>query len=76
MKKLGGAVAMLVILLGMFAFAQTRLEKGGGDVTGPYEVVAGWPQNWCGTRLCYRIDSGNLGRIPGSRDRLLSWLPS
>src|SRR5919106_6535844 len=23
-------------------------EKGGGDETGPYNVVAGWPQNYCG----------------------------
>ncbi|OFW13465.1 MAG: hypothetical protein A3H29_17130 [Acidobacteria bacterium RIFCSPLOWO2_02_FULL_67_21] len=29
-------------------FAQMRQDKGGGDITGPYELVAGWPQNWCG----------------------------
>ena len=28
--------------------AQQTQNKGGGDETGPYDVVAGWPQNYCG----------------------------
>jgi hypothetical protein len=49
MKRLSGAaVAALVVTLGIAGIAQTQ-EKGGGDVTGSYELVAGWPQNWCGT---------------------------
>jgi hypothetical protein len=28
--------------------AAVLAQKGGGDETGPYEVVAGWPQNYCG----------------------------
>jgi peptidylamidoglycolate lyase len=40
------AVALAFVLM---AGAVSRLqEKGGGDETGPYEVVAGWPQNYCG----------------------------
>ena len=40
------AALALVVTAGMMA--QTPQEKGGGDVTGPYDLVAGWPQNWCG----------------------------
>ncbi len=29
-------------------WSQAAPEKGGGDETGPYHLVAGWPQNYCG----------------------------
>ena len=32
-------------LVSAVAFAQ---EKGGDGITGPYDVVAGWPQDVCG----------------------------
>jgi hypothetical protein len=48
MKRISAAAAAFAVLLGIGGYAQNRQEKGGGDVTGPYEVVAGWPQNWCG----------------------------
>jgi hypothetical protein len=41
------AVATLALLT-VSGLAQAPQEKGGGDETGPYEVVAGWPQNYCG----------------------------
>ena len=44
-KSLGAAVAAVACLLTMVAIAQ---EKGGGDETGPYDLVTGWPQNYCG----------------------------
>ena len=47
MKKLTAAAAAFIVLLAIGGFAQTS-QKGGGDITGPYDVVAGWPQNWCG----------------------------
>ncbi|MGE0449760.1 MAG: peptidyl-alpha-hydroxyglycine alpha-amidating lyase family protein [Vicinamibacterales bacterium] len=47
MRKFIAAAAGFVLVLAVGSFAQTS-EKGGGDVTGPYELVEGWPQNWCG----------------------------
>jgi hypothetical protein len=41
-------LAALALVLTSGGLAQTQQEKGGGDVTGPYDLVAGWPQNWCG----------------------------
>ena len=40
--------AALALVFASGGLAQTQQEKGGGDVTGPYDLVAGWPQNWCG----------------------------
>ena len=48
MKKTGAALAAVII--GVFAvvgLAQSP-QKGGGDETGPYDLVQGWPQNYCG----------------------------
>ena len=47
MKTISGAVMAITSLLAIGASAQAP-EKGGGDVTGSYDLVAGWPQNWCG----------------------------
>jgi peptidylamidoglycolate lyase len=45
-------VVFAVMLAGVIAISagqpgQTE-QKGGGDETGPYDVVANWPQNMCG----------------------------
>jgi peptidylamidoglycolate lyase len=45
MKHIGAACAALSLLLAAAVVAQ---EKGGGDETGPYDLVANWPQNYCG----------------------------
>jgi hypothetical protein len=46
-KKLTAAIAVAgLVTAGVFA--QMTHEKGGGDETGPYDLVAGWPQNYCG----------------------------
>jgi peptidylamidoglycolate lyase len=42
------AVAAAAFLATMQVVAQAPPEKGGDDATGPYELVAGWPQNYCG----------------------------
>ncbi len=47
-KKISAAAAAFALLLTVGAFAQMAQEKGGGDETGPYDLVAGWPQNYCG----------------------------
>ena len=38
----------LAFVLTSGGLAQVPQEKGGDDVTGPYDLVAGWPQNYCG----------------------------
>jgi len=44
-KQLGIACASLALVCSAVVLAQ---EKGGGDETGPYDLVRGWPQNYCG----------------------------
>src|SRR5688572_24664470 len=48
MRKQAGAATAIVVLLALGGFAQAPQQKGGGDTTGPYDLVPGWPQNWCG----------------------------
>jgi len=43
-RKLSVAAALVGIVWSVGILAQ----KGGGDETGPYDLVAGWPQNYCG----------------------------
>jgi peptidylamidoglycolate lyase len=64
MKKIGAAVVMFAVLLGVAGLAQTRQDKGGGDVTGPYEVVPGWPQNWCGPGFVIGSTGGIWAETP------------
>ena len=48
MKRMSVVAAAAIVLLTVGGFAQAPPQKGGGDITGPYELVTGWPQNWCG----------------------------
>jgi peptidylamidoglycolate lyase len=43
-------------------------QKGGGDVTGPYDLVTGWPQNWCGPGYIIGSTAGIWAESP---DRVL-----
>jgi peptidylamidoglycolate lyase len=47
-KKICAALAAIGLLVTAGVYAQMSQEKGGDDATGPYEVVANWPQNYCG----------------------------
>ena len=47
-RILTSAFVALCAALGVAAFAQMNQDKGGGDETGPYNLVQGWPQNYCG----------------------------
>jgi DNA-binding beta-propeller fold protein YncE len=67
-RKLGAACAAVAILLAAGAYAQMSQEKGGDDVTGPYDLVAGWPQNYCGEG--YQIGS-TAGIWAESPDRVI-----
>ncbi len=53
----------------MAASRRRRLqEKGGGDETGPYDLVAGWPQNYCGEGFQIGSTAGIWAESP---DRVL-----
>jgi peptidylamidoglycolate lyase len=39
-------------------------SKGGGDETGPYEVVRGWPENYCGAGHVIGATAGILAERP------------
>jgi NHL repeat len=62
MRTISGAAA-IVVLLALGAFAQDP-AKGGGDVTGSYELVAGWPQNWCGEGFVIGSTAGIWAETP------------
>lgn len=63
-KSILAAVAALAFLFMVVAVAQGPQEKGGGDVTGPYELVAGWPQNWCGAGQVIGSTAGIWAETP------------
>jgi peptidylamidoglycolate lyase len=64
MKRISAVAVATIVLLTMGGFAQTPQPKGGGDVTGPYEVVTGWPQNWCGAGYQIGSTSGIWAESP------------
>ena len=57
------ALTAITVLLAIGAFAQAP-EKGGGDVTGSYELVTGWPQNWCGEGFVIGSTAGIWAETP------------
>ena len=64
MRKISAAVAAFVLVLAVGGFAQMGQQKGGGDVTGPYELVTGWPQNWCGAGFQIGSTAGIWAETP------------
>jgi peptidylamidoglycolate lyase len=48
MKRLIVTAAAVASLLTGAALGQAPTEKGGENETGPYDLVTGWPQNYCG----------------------------
>jgi peptidylamidoglycolate lyase len=67
-KKIYAAFAAIGLLATAAVYAQMSQEKGGDDATGPYEVVTGWPQNYCGDG--YQIGS-TAGIWAESPDRVI-----
>ncbi len=66
MKKSKSTVVLTAVLF-IFAAAATGLtsgEKGGGDETGPYELVPSWPQNPCGPGYQTGSTSGIFAESP------------
>ncbi len=67
-KKIYAAIAALGLVATVGVFAQMSQEKGGDDLTGPYDVVENWPQNYCGEG--YQIGS-TAGIWSESPDRVI-----
>jgi peptidylamidoglycolate lyase len=67
-KNTVAAVAALAFLMTGGGLAQVPQEKGGGDETGPYDVVSGWPANYCGSGHVIGSTAGIWAESP---DRVL-----
>ena len=67
-------VTVLAGLALMTASSAVRIavaqEKGGGDVTGPYDYVSDWPLPLHADGWTWGLDSGGVGRVGGSCLRL------
>jgi peptidylamidoglycolate lyase len=61
------AAASLVGIVAGATVLMAQVQKGGGDETGPYELVANWPQNPCGPG--YQVGS-TAGIFAESPDRV------
>ena len=68
MTRISAVAAATIALLTVGGFAQAPQQKGGGDITGPYEVVTGWPQNWCGAGYQIGSTSGIWAESPDQGD--------
>ncbi len=56
---------LVVLALAALAVApQLAQEKGGDDATGPYNVVAGWPENPCGEGYTFGSTAGIFAENP------------
>ena len=63
MRKISILAISITVLVGV-VYAQAPQQKGGGDITGPYDVVAGWPQNWCGAGFQIGSTAGIWAETP------------
>ena len=63
-KSISAAIAAVACLLTMAAIAQ---EKGGGDETGPYDLVAELAAELLRRGAHHRFDGGDLGGESGPR---------
>jgi peptidylamidoglycolate lyase len=57
-------MAILVFVVAVAATAVVLPDKGGDDVTGPYNLVAGWPANPCGDGYTFGSTGGILAETP------------
>src|SRR5512134_1094684 len=63
--------SLTLVLVFVFSLGGTFVlsqGKGGGDETGPYEVVRGWPENYCGPGYVIGATAGILAERP---DRII-----
>ena len=64
MKQISAAFAAVIVLLATGGVVQSQAQKGGGDLTGEYELVTGWPQNWCGDGYVIGSTAGIWAEAP------------
>ena len=64
MKQFSAAFAAVIVLLATGGVVQSQAQKGGGDLTGEYELVTGWPQNWCGDGYVIGSTAGIWAEAP------------
>jgi 6-bladed beta-propeller len=62
MKK--RALIALAGFIGAGASLAISQEKGGNDITGPYELVPGWPENICGPGYQFGSTAGIWAQSP------------
>jgi peptidylamidoglycolate lyase len=67
-RRLSAVVGAVVFAVSIGGLAQAPQEKGGDDSTGPYDLVAGWPQNYCGDGFQIGSTAGIWAESP---DRVL-----
>ena len=56
--------AVLVFVVAVAATAVVMPDKGGSDLTGPYDLVAGWPDNPCGDGYTFGSAAGIFAETP------------
>jgi peptidylamidoglycolate lyase len=65
LKKSRGALVVVVLFMAAVAAApQMSQDKGGGEEFGPYELVAGWPDNVCGDGYQFGSTAGIFAQTP------------
>jgi hypothetical protein len=69
-KWTSGALVLLVVLF-LGSTLMVSQGKGGGDETGRYDVVLGWPENYCGAGHVIGAHPGNVPEDPGERVQTL-----
>jgi hypothetical protein len=57
-------MALFALLLTGSGTAQAPQEKGGGNETGPYDLVPDWPQNYCGDGFMIGSTAGIWAESP------------
>lgn len=56
--------SLLIFIAAVAATAVVVPDKGGNDVTGPYDLVAGWPDNPCGDGYTFGSTAGIFADSP------------
>jgi peptidylamidoglycolate lyase len=62
--KPGVVIALFALLFTGGGAAQAPQEKGGGNETGPYDLVPNWPQNYCGEGFMIGSTAGIWAESP------------
>ena len=64
MRRSGAAAAVILFLLAIGGSAQAPQPKGGGEETGAYDIVPGWPANYCGPGFAIGATGGIWAESP------------